>query len=200
MARTKKRSQQLVKESNQNRNDKGQVASAIDADIPSDGDAYLQSLKNLEVVEYVRCTIKEAHILKVALAAKPDEGWKATDLYHELWQGTLKVVDRAEHSVILLMKKSGDIVSVFRLVHPDSVERCMDSSRYFVVQVRDVSSSCNNNCRYIGIAFNERTHAFDFNVALQVSQQERVDREQREKNVVAKMKSANILDNLENGK
>jgi len=44
-----------------------------------------------------------------------------------------------------------------------SVERCVDSSRYFVLKIQNASG----RHAFVGVAFNEREEAFDFNVAMQ---------------------------------
>eukprot|EP01083_Nonionella_stella_P067698 179247_1 len=49
------------------------------------------------------------------------------------------------------------------------VERCIDSSRYFVIKIENASG----RHMFIGVAFNERNDAFDFNTALQDAQKER---------------------------
>ena len=48
-------------------------------------------------------------------------------------------------------------------VKEGSVERCVDSSRYFVLKIQNASG----RHAFVGVAFNEREEAFDFNVAMQ---------------------------------
>src|SRR5689334_8470918 len=46
---------------------------------------------------------------------------------------------------------------------PESVEKVLDSSRYFVLRIEDGSG----RAAYIGMGFNERNDAFDFTAAIQ---------------------------------
>ena len=139
-------------------------------DIPSSGSAYFKSLENYEIVEYVRCNLVDAHILRVDFD-RPANGWSATGFVEEIWQGSVRVVDRGDLSVILLVDKvSGGVTAVFPIGDTDSVERCIDSSRYFVVRVRNEEDGIAKN---IAIAFNERTSAFDFNVAFETLRREK---------------------------
>jgi adaptin ear-binding coat-associated protein 1/2 len=141
--------------------------SAESLGIPTNGADYFQSLKDLETVEYVRCKIRDCHILKVP-PAKSMHGWSATELTEELWQGTVKVVDRGTFSgVVFLDRATDEPVAVCPL--EDEVERCNDSSRYFILKVKNAADG---KVSRMGLAFNERTHAFDFNVALATSRKE----------------------------
>lgn len=138
--------------------------------IPSSGSAYFQSLENYETIEYVRCNLVDAHILDIVIG-RPADGWSATGFTEEIWQGNIKVVDRGRLSVILLIDKvSNAVTAVFPIVDLDSVERCVDSSRYFVIRVKNEEDGIT---KYIAVAFNERTSAFDFNVALETSRREK---------------------------
>ena len=52
------------------------------------------------------------------------------------------------------------------IIDDSSVEKCVDSSRYFVIRCVNPNPNVNQKI-FIGIAFNERTHALDFKMALQ---------------------------------
>jgi hypothetical protein len=52
----------------------------------------------------------------------------------------------------------------------NGVDRCIDSSRYFVLRIRNVQTGRH---MYIGLAFNERNDAFDFNTSLEDSRREK---------------------------
>lgn len=51
----------------------------------------------------------------------------------------------------------------------NGVDRCIDSSRYFVLRIQNAEG----RHMYIGLAFNERNDAFDFNTALEDSRREK---------------------------
>jgi len=121
----------------------------------------------------MRCKLTDAHILSTPSQERPSGGWTATAMKEEIYQGDIKVVDRDDLCFILLTDKvSGKVVAVFPLGGDEGVvERCIDSSRYFVVRVNNGPNR--NSIKYIGIAFNERTAAFDFNVAVETSRREK---------------------------
>ena len=66
--------------------------------------------------------------------------------------------------------KKGTIFAVCPILEGiNAVERCVDSSRYFVLRIENQ----NGRHMFIGLAFNERNDAFDFNTALQDAQKEK---------------------------
>lgn len=135
---------------------------AEEAGVPNEAAAYLQSLEDPEVIERVRCNIPDAHIFKLP-PRQTAGGWRGADWDQEVWQGTLKVVERGDLTVILLVdKQTGGIFAVCP-VKEGAVDRCVDSSRYFVLRVENAQG----RHMFIGMAFNERNDAFDFNTALE---------------------------------
>lgn len=150
----------------------GRTKSAVTAEeagVPNEAAAYLKSLEDPEVIERVRCTIPEAHIFK--LPPRPTSGgWRGADWDKEVWQGTLKVVERGDLTVVLLVdSKTGAIFAVCP-VKEGAVDRCVDSSRYFVLRVENGATGKHI---FIGMAFNERNDAFDFNTSLEDARRER---------------------------
>jgi hypothetical protein len=146
----------------------GGTATAEEAGIPNEAAAYLKSLEDPEVIERVRCTIHDAHVFKLP-TRQTAGGWRGADWTQEVWQGTLKVVERGDLTVILLVDRSNGSIFAVCPVKDGAVDRCVDSSRYFVLRVE----SAQGRHMYIGMAFNERNDAFDFNTALEDSRREK---------------------------
>jgi hypothetical protein len=141
---------------------------AEEAGIPNEAAAYLKSLEDPEVIERVRCTIHDAHVFKLP-TRQTAGGWRGAEWTQEVWQGTLKVVERGELTVVLLVDRSSGSIFAVCPVKDGAVDRCVDSSRYFVLRVE----SAEGRHMYIGMAFNERNDAFDFNTALEDSRREK---------------------------
>lgn len=141
---------------------------AEDAGIPNESSEYMKSLQNPEVIERVRCVIRDAHVFK--LPPRPTSGgWRGADWRDEVWQGTVKVVERGQTTLVLLVDRtSGDIFAVCP-IKDGAVDRCVDSSRYFVLRIENE----NGRHMFIGMAFNERNDAFDFNTSLEDARRER---------------------------
>ena len=152
---------------------------AEQAGVPNEAAAYLKSLEDPEVIERVRCNIPDAHIFK--LPPRPTAGgWRGADWDKEVWQGTLKVVERGELTVILLVDTNSGKIFAVCPVKEGAVDRCVDSSRYFVLRVENGEAEKH---MFIGMAFNERNDAFDFNTSLEDARREK----QAEETAAAKM-------------
>uniref|UniRef100_A0A7S2YCS3 NECAP PHear domain-containing protein n=1 Tax=Entomoneis paludosa TaxID=265537 RepID=A0A7S2YCS3_9STRA len=141
---------------------------AEEAGVPNEAAAYLASLEDPEVVERVRCSIPDAHVFKLP-PRQTAGGWRGADWDQEVWQGTLKVVERGDLTVVLLVDRTSGAIFAVCPVKDGAVDRCVDSSRYFVLRVENA----NGRHIYIGMAFNERNDAFDFNTSLEDSRRER---------------------------
>lgn len=146
----------------------GAAVTAEDAGFPSDAAEYLKSLEDVEVIERVRCVINDAHVFKLP-ARKSAGGWRGGDWDQEVWQGIVKVVERGNLTVVLLVDRTTGGIFAVCPVKDGAVDRCVDSSRYFVVRVENT----NGNHMFIGMAFNERNDAFDFNIALDDARREK---------------------------
>lgn len=141
---------------------------AEQAGVPNEAAAYLKSLEDPEVIERVRCCIPDAHIFKLP-PRQTAGGWRGADWDKEVWQGTLKVVERGALTVILLVDANTGSIFAVCPVKDGAVDRCVDSSRYFVLRVE----AANGKHMYIGMAFNERNDAFDFNTSLEDARREK---------------------------
>lgn len=143
---------------------------AEQAGVPNEAAAYLKSLEDPEVIERVRCVIPDAHVFKLP-PRQTAGGWRGADWDKEVWQGTLKVVERGPLTVVLLVDaKTGAMFAVCP-VKDGAVDRCVDSSRYFVLRVENGTTGKHI---FIGLAFNERNDAFDFNTSLEDARRERL--------------------------
>ena len=141
---------------------------AEEAGVPNEAAAYLKSLEDHEVIERVRCSIPDTHVFK--LPKRPTAGgWRGADWDNEVWQGTLKVVERGDLTVILLVDRSNGKIFAVCPVKDGAVDRCVDSSRYFVLRVENA----NGHHMFVGMAFNERNDAFDFNTSLEDARREK---------------------------
>lgn len=82
------------------------------------------------------------------------------------WDGRLRVVAKGKELFIKLEDKtSGELFAQCPVDnHPGlAVESVTDSSRYFVIRIKDESG----RSAFIGIGFDDRSDSFDLNVALQ---------------------------------
>jgi len=75
----------------------------------------------------------------------------------------VKVVERGDHCAIVLVDRTTNAIFAVSPYREGTVDRCVDSSRYFVLRIENAQGKH----MYIGMAFNERNDAFDFNTALQ---------------------------------
>ena len=146
----------------------GKTMTAQEAGVPSDAASYMASLEDAEVVERVRCVIKDAHVFKLP-TRQTAGGWRGADWTDEVWQGTVKVVERGELTVVLLVDRVNGSIFAVCPIKDGAVDRCVDSSRYFVLRIENA----NGRHMFIGMAFNERNDAFDFNTSLEDSRRER---------------------------
>ena len=145
---------------------------AEEAGVPNEAAAYNESLEDANVVERVRCVIRDAHVFK--LPPRPTAGgWRGADWTDEVWQGTVKVVERSggkeDATLVLLVDRTTEAMFAVCPIKDGAVDRCVDSSRYFVLRIENA----NGRHMFIGMAFNERNDAFDFNTSLEDAKRER---------------------------
>ena len=137
---------------------------------------FLSTTNDPTVIERVRCTIKYAHVFKLPTRQAASAGWRGADWKEKVWQGSVKVVDRNDITAVLLVERSknengntADSIFAVCPIQEGAIERCVDSSRYFVLRIENQSGKH----MFIGLAFNERNDAFDFNTSLQDARRER---------------------------
>lgn len=148
---------------------KSKNITAEEAGVPNDATAYLKSLEDSDVVERVRCVIQDAHVFK--LPPRPTAGgWRGADWTDEVWQGTVKVVERDDVTLVLLVDRATEKIFAVCPIQDGAVDRCVDSSRYFVLRIENA----NGRHMFIGMAFNERNDSFDFNTSLEDAKRERL--------------------------
>lgn len=121
-------------------------------------------------------------------------GYKAADwdLHNPLWKGRLTIT--AEKDVAQIRLEDSNTGKVFAmcpvpLEGARAVEPVLDSSRYFVLRIEDGKG----NHAFIGMGFNERGDAFDFNVALQ-EHRKQIQRDREIEAAREKMKNEPALD------
>ncbi|KAI7854720.1 hypothetical protein BDC45DRAFT_507952 [Circinella umbellata] len=117
--------------------------------------------------ESVLLIIRECFVYKIPprSAAKGYRAAEWGDLGSSfLWKGRLRILGKGEECSIRL--EDNDTGELFALCpyNPatNSVEAVLDSSRYFVLKIEHEGRHA-----FIGMGFQERSDAFDFNVALQ---------------------------------
>lgn len=137
---------------------------------------FLNSMNNPSVIERVRCTIKHAHVFTLPTRTNVSTGWHGADWKEKVWQGSVKVVTRNDLTAVLLVERlkgengcANDSIFAVCPIKEGAVERCVDSSRYFVLRIENQSGKH----MFIGVAFNERNDAFDFNTSLEDARRER---------------------------
>ena len=113
--------------------------------------------------ERTLCQLPQVHVFKIPVR-KSAEGHRASDWPKDpTWTGKLKVIAKGRVAAIILLDDKNATFAVCPVSDDTAVERTLDSGRYFVLKIQNAQG----RHAFIGIAFNERNDAFDFNVALQ---------------------------------
>lgn len=107
--------------------------------------------------------LAEVHVFRIPVR-KTAEGHRASDFPKDpAWTGKLKIVTKRNIAAIVLYDGTTNATFAVCQVNDESaVERTLDSGRYFVLRI----TNAQGRNAFIGIAFNERNDAFDFNVTL----------------------------------
>ncbi|KAK3743310.1 hypothetical protein RRG08_007548 [Elysia crispata] len=123
----------------------------------------------MEDTAYERVLCCKNEVLVYRIPPRPsNRGYRASDWKLDTpdWTGRLRVVAKEKELFIKLEdKNSGELFAQCPVeAHPGiAVEPVMDSSRYFVLRIKDDSG----RSAFIGIGFHDRSDSFDLNVSLQ---------------------------------
>ncbi|KAI8990173.1 adaptin ear-binding coat-associated protein 1 [Pilobolus umbonatus] len=120
-----------------------------------------------EEYESILLIIRECFVYKIPprTAARGYRAAEWGDLGSSfLWKGRLRVLSRGKKCEIRLEDKdTGELFAMCPYEpHSNSVEAVLDSSRYFVLKIVNEGRHA-----FVGMGFQERSDAFDFNVTLQ---------------------------------
>lgn len=125
------------------------------------------------VAERTLCQLPSCHVFQIPRLANAT-GHRAADWPKDpVWSGKVKITARGQKASIFLLDSSTSQVFATCHVEEGAVERVTDSGRYFVLKI----TNAQGKHAFIGIAFNERNDAFDFNVSLEEHKRE-CEREQ----------------------
>ena len=114
-------------------------------------------------VERTLCQLPSVHVIRIP-TRKTAEGHRAADWPQEpIWSGKLKITAKGKLATITLRNDKNEIFGQCPVTDDAAVERTLDSGRYFVLRIQNAQGKH----AFIGIAFNERNDAFEFNVSLQ---------------------------------
>lgn len=121
------------------------------------------------------------------------EGHRASDWPKDpTWTGKVKIISRGRVCSIVLLDNENKIFAVCYASEDGAVERTLDSGRYFVLRITNQQG----RHAFIGIAFNERNDAFDFNVTLSEFKNEIEREDQANKLTLESSSSSTIVQSL----
>ncbi|KAH7577687.1 hypothetical protein JRO89_XS01G0285200 [Xanthoceras sorbifolium] len=138
------------------------------------------SFDDEESFEHTLLVVREVSVYKIP-PRTTSGGYKCGEWLQsdKIWSGRLRVVSCKDRCEIRLEDPNSSELFAACFVLPgqreSSVETVLDSSRYFVLKIEDGQGKH----AFIGLGFNERNEAFDFNVAL--SDHEKYVRREHEK-------------------
>eukprot|EP00928_Gymnodinium_smaydae_P004699 TRINITY_DN1159_c0_g4_i1.p1 TRINITY_DN1159_c0_g4~~TRINITY_DN1159_c0_g4_i1.p1 ORF type:complete len:425 (-),score=125.17 TRINITY_DN1159_c0_g4_i1:94-1368(-) len=115
-------------------------------------------------LEYTLLNKREVMVFQIPPAAS-SKGHKADDWKQCIWRGRMLVVGRGKDLSIKLLEAGGEKLFAQCAIpngeHDKYVERVTDSSRYFVLKITNGARHA-----FIGLGFEDRNDAFDFNCSL----------------------------------
>ncbi len=120
-----------------------------------------------EDIEYVLLNKKEVMVYNVPPATSAS-GYRASEWSNCIWKGKLQVCAKGDILIIKLLDASSGAIFAACPIAPNQdvekvLERTVDSSRYFVLTMTDKSG----RKAHLGMGFDDRNDAFDFNAAVQ---------------------------------
>jgi len=117
-----------------------------------------------EELEYTLFNKREVMVYQIPPASS-SAGHKADDWKKCIWRGRCRIVGKGKDLAIkMLDSSSGQLFAQCQIPngeHDKYVERVIDSSRYFVLKITNGARHA-----FIGLGFEDRNDAFDFNCAL----------------------------------
>lgn len=125
------------------------------------------SFDDEESFEHTLLVVREVCVYKIP-PRTTSGGYKCGEWLQsdKIWTGRLRVVSCKDRCEIRLEDPNSGELFAACFVQPgqreNAVETVLDSSRYFVLKIEDGTGKH----AFIGLGFNERNEAFDFNVAL----------------------------------
>ena len=133
--------------------------------------------------------IEDVFVFKMP-ATSSAAGYRAADMKEQVWDGTLKIMQKGQRAAIQLIGRDGKLFCLAPVTAdgPPAYEPVSDSSRYFVLRIANAAgtsarapavwtSALHHSHRrhavlvagrhaFVGLAFQERAHAFDFKSTL----------------------------------
>jgi len=117
-----------------------------------------------EELEYTLFNKRDVMVYQIPPASS-SAGHKADDWKKCIWMGRCRIVGKGKDlAVKMLDSSSGQLFAQCQIPngeHDKYVERVLDSSRYFVLKITNGARHA-----FIGLGFEDRNDAFDFNCAL----------------------------------
>eukprot|EP00921_Rhytidocystis_pertsovi_P000909 GHVQ01001579.1.p1 GENE.GHVQ01001579.1~~GHVQ01001579.1.p1 ORF type:complete len:349 (-),score=81.08 GHVQ01001579.1:1269-2315(-) len=139
------------------------AAAGVSCDSGGDKGKGVPGLDCCSDLEFVMLHKKDVFVYKIP--PRPAHGHRAEDWKECVWRGRLQIAEKGEScAVSLIDATSGKLFAKCPITenYDLSVERTVDSSRYFVLKVESGSG----RHAFIGMGFESRNDAFDFNCAL----------------------------------
>ncbi|CEL91766.1 unnamed protein product [Vitrella brassicaformis CCMP3155] len=136
-----------------------------------------------EELEYALLQKGEVFVYKIP--PRPSVGHRAEDWKNPIWQGKLQIVAKGDRCTVKLVdRSSGQLFAMCPVPenYEEAIERTVDSSRYFALRIDDGKG----RHAYIGMGFEDRNDAFDFNATLNdFARRREVEREEASRPALA---------------